>query len=211
MHRFLRLSAFLAGLLVGGLSVLFAFDNQGRTALAVGGWTFAAIPLWAVAIVPLVVGIAAGYLYHAPARMHHFTEHMKHRSLVHELQKDKEELSRSLDRLLAMPNDDTPALAAAAAARDVTPASPGSTTMTILPQTTIVASAARPDQETAVAGNGHRARRSERRPPVRPIAAPEAMKEAIAAAAAAMPTERHARAPRPGRTRKTASPPIDPN
>lgn len=204
MHRFLRLSAFLAGLLVGGLSVLFAFDNPARISLAVANWQFQGIPLWTVALAPLVVGLAAGYLYHLPARLHHFNEHMRHRGLVHDLKKENQELSRSLDRLLAMPNDDTPAIAAAAAARDITPVAAVAPTAA-LAETVVIAAApvAQP------AGNGHGGRRSERRTTARSEARPQAMKEAIAAAAAAMPVERQGRTPRPGRTPKAPTPTTD--
>ncbi len=208
MHRSLRLSAFLAGLLVGGLSVLFAFDNPARTALAIGAWHLQAVPLWTLGLVPLVAGVAAGYLYHLPARMHHFGEHMKHRGLVHELRRENEELSRSLDRLLAMPNDDT-------AAKNVTPpADPPSQlalaeSQPVLLQTVGIA-AASPAAESGVNGlrNGHRPRPTERRPHERPPGAADAMKEAIAAAAAALPAEHPARAARALR----ASPrQVDPN
>lgn len=214
MHRFLRLSAFLAGLLLGGLSVLFAFDNPVHTTLAVGNWQLQSIPLWSVALVPLVAGLVAGYFYHLPARMHHFTEHMRHRGLVHDLRKDNEELSRSLDRLLAMPNDDTPAIAAAAAARDVTPltspteALPAGT----IPRTAVISAGPASAEQTGHGGtNGHRPSRSERRTHARLLADPEAKRDEKAAAAAAPPAERHARAARSARAGKATPNQVDPS
>jgi hypothetical protein len=75
-------------------------------------WSFSGISLWFVAIVPLLVGLAAGYLYQTPARMHHFREHMRHRHRVHELEHELKELRTSLDRLLMMPEDGRPAIPA---------------------------------------------------------------------------------------------------
>ena len=208
MHRSLRLSAFLAGLLVGGLSVLFAFDNPARIALAIGAWHLQAVPLWTLGLVPLVAGVAAGYLYHLPARMHHFGEHMKHRGLVHELRRENEELSRSLDRLLAMPNDDT-------AAKDVTPPAVRPSQLALaeskpgLPQT-VVSAAEPPAAESGINGlrNGHRPRSAEGRPHERSQGAPDAMKEAIATAAAALPAEPPVRA---ARALKASPRQVDPN
>ena len=105
MHRFLRLSAFAAGLLVGAASVVFAYSNEGR--VTVGWWRLhhAGIPLWTVALAPLVVGVGAGYLYHLPARLHHFHEHMRHRHLVHLQEKEIRELKHTLDRLVGAPDE----------------------------------------------------------------------------------------------------------
>ena len=78
-------------------------------------WSFNGISLWFVGIVPLLVGLAAGYLYQTPARMHHFREHMRHRHRVHELEHELKEVRTSLDKLLMMPEDGrsaTPALMA---------------------------------------------------------------------------------------------------
>ena len=75
-------------------------------------WSFNGISLWFVGIVPLLVGLVAGYLYQTPARMHHVREHMRHRSRVHELEHELKEMRTSLDRLLMMPEDGRPAIPA---------------------------------------------------------------------------------------------------
>lgn len=76
-------------------------------------WSFKGISIWFVGIVPLLVGLAAGYLYQTPARMHHFREHMRHRHRVHELEHELKEVRTSLDKLLMMPEDGRAALPAA--------------------------------------------------------------------------------------------------
>jgi hypothetical protein len=76
-------------------------------------WSFNGISLWFVGIVPLLVGLAAGYLYQTPARMHHFREHMRHRHRVHELEHELKEVRTSLDKLLMMPEDGRAATPAA--------------------------------------------------------------------------------------------------
>ena len=70
-------------------------------------WTLNGVSVWLIATLPLVIGVAAGYLYHLPARMHHFSEHMRHRGRVHELEHELRELKSSLDKVLMMPEDGT--------------------------------------------------------------------------------------------------------
>ena len=104
-HRFLRGAAFLGGVALGVGAAVFGYSNS--TEVAVHWWRFSFdhVSIGWVALVPLLAGVAAGYVYHLPARMHHFSEHMRHRHLVHELEKENKELQKSLDRLLEMPDD----------------------------------------------------------------------------------------------------------
>lgn len=105
MHRFLRGAAFLGGIALGVGATVFGYSNT--TAVEIHWWGFSAtnVSIGLVALVPLVAGVIAGYVYHLPARMHHFSEHMRHRHLVHELENENKELRRSLDRLLELPDD----------------------------------------------------------------------------------------------------------
>jgi hypothetical protein len=57
-----------------------------------------------VAIVPLVVVLVAGTLYHWWNSLHHFSEHMRHRRRVHELEAELKTLRAHLDQLLEMPD-----------------------------------------------------------------------------------------------------------
>ena len=115
-HRLLRALAFLAGIAVGLGGAIFIFSNVAPIDVhwripSAGGyvlnWTLTGVSIWLIATIPLVVGVAAGYLYHLPARMHHFSEHMRHRSRVHELEEELRELKSSLDNVLMMPEDGT--------------------------------------------------------------------------------------------------------
>jgi hypothetical protein len=57
-----------------------------------------------VAIVPLVVVLVAGTLYHWYNSFHHFTQHMRHRHRVHELEAELATVRAHLDQLLEMPD-----------------------------------------------------------------------------------------------------------
>ncbi len=111
MHRFLNLSRFAIGILVGMIVMALYFDNRAGIVLHLGPIPSLSVPLWSVALVPLAVGLAAGYLYQLPARMHHVAEHYRHRQRVHELEKELRELHKSFDQVVAMPGDEreTPA------------------------------------------------------------------------------------------------------
>jgi len=115
-HRLLRALAFLAGIAVGLGGAIFIFSNVTPVEVhwripSAGGyvlnWTLNGVSVWLIATLPLVIGVAAGYLYHLPARMHHFSEHMRHRGRVHELEHELRELKSSLDKVLMMPEDGT--------------------------------------------------------------------------------------------------------
>jgi hypothetical protein len=120
-HRLLRA---LVGIVCFGLGLgaaVFIFSNLSPIDVhwripSAGGyvidWRANGVSLWLLAIVPLLVGLVAGYLYQTPARMHHVREHVRHRSRVHELEHELKEMRTSLDRLLMMPEDGRPAIPA---------------------------------------------------------------------------------------------------
>jgi hypothetical protein len=60
-----------------------------------------------VAVVPLALVLIAGTLYHWMDGLHHFTEHMRHRRRVHELEAEVASLRAHLDQLLEMPEHST--------------------------------------------------------------------------------------------------------
>ena len=96
-------SALVFGLAVGVGASVFAYSN---TATVNVGWSvfrLHAIPLWSVALVPLAVFLVAGTLYHWWNSLHHFTEHMRHRKRVHDLEVEVATLRKHLDELLQMP------------------------------------------------------------------------------------------------------------
>ena len=97
--------AFWAGFLTAGLIAVFLFFNSGAVTIRFWRWSFSDVNLGLVALVPLALGVATGYLYHLPARLHHVSEHMRHRRRVHELEKELKELRKGMDHVLEMPGD----------------------------------------------------------------------------------------------------------
>lgn len=104
IHRGFHQLLLLIGLVLGIAGTVFAYSNTGSATISMWRLHWDGVPIGMLALVPLVAGLVAGYLYHLPARMHHFTEHMRHRSLVHHLEKENKELRHSLDKLLEMPD-----------------------------------------------------------------------------------------------------------
>src|SRR5207237_2132791 len=96
-------SALIFGLLLGVATTVFGYSN---TAPVNVGWSIFhldGIPLWTVPVVPLVIVLVAGTLYHWFNSLHHFTEHMRHRHRVHELEAEVSRLRAHLDQVLEMP------------------------------------------------------------------------------------------------------------
>ena len=105
-QRLLRATALVFGLAVGVAVTVFAYSN---TATVNVGWAtlhFNSVPLWTVAVVPVVIVLAVGALYHWVNNLHHFTEHMKHRGRVKELEAELASLRSHLDTALEMPDHD---------------------------------------------------------------------------------------------------------
>jgi uncharacterized integral membrane protein len=102
-QRFLLGSALLIGIALGVGTTVFGYDNQTAVNL---NWTFFhihGIPLWTVAVVPVALVLVAGTLFHWMNGLHHFTEHMRHRRRVHELEAELATLRAHLDQVLEMP------------------------------------------------------------------------------------------------------------
>ncbi|TMG65292.1 MAG: hypothetical protein E6H82_11740 [Chloroflexi bacterium] len=79
-QRFVLASALIFGLLLGVAATVFGYSNTGQVAV---GWS-----VFRLDGVPL----------------HHFTEHMRHRKRVHELEAEVTSLRAHLDKLLEMPD-----------------------------------------------------------------------------------------------------------
>jgi hypothetical protein len=62
------------------------------------------VPLWTVVVVPVALTLIAGTIYHWTNSLHHFTEHMRHRHRVHELEAEVASLRTHLDQVLEMPD-----------------------------------------------------------------------------------------------------------
>ena len=103
-QRFLLASSLLVGLVIGVAATIFGYSN--RLAVDVHWWVFHIdrVPLWSVAVVPLAIVLIAGTLYHWMDGLHHFSEHMRHRHRVHELEVELGSLRAHLDQVLEMPD-----------------------------------------------------------------------------------------------------------
>ena len=107
-QRFLLASALIFGLLLGVATTVFGYSN---TAPVNVGWSIFhldGIPLWTVPVVPLVIVLVAGTLYHWFNSLHHFTEHMT-------------KLRAHMDQLLEMPEQSGVRLPARTITADITP------------------------------------------------------------------------------------------
>ena len=103
-QRFLLASSLLVGLVIGVAATIFGYSN--KMAVDVDWWVFHIdqVPLWSVAVVPLAIVLIAGTLYHWMDGLHHFSEHMRHRHRVHELEVELGSLRAHLDQVLEMPD-----------------------------------------------------------------------------------------------------------
>src|ERR687888_563264 len=104
-HRFLRQVAFWAGFASCALIVAVIYSNPTTVTLIFWRWRLTDVNLGLVAVTPLLIGVAVGYLYHLPARLHHVSEHMRHRRRVHELEHELKDLRKGMDQVLDMSGD----------------------------------------------------------------------------------------------------------
>jgi hypothetical protein len=102
-QRFLLASALLIGLAIGVGVTVFSYDNTTNVDLHWTVFHINGVPVWAVAVVPVALILVAGTLFHWMNSLHHFTEHMRHRRRVHELEAELATLRTHLDQVLEMP------------------------------------------------------------------------------------------------------------
>jgi hypothetical protein len=106
-QRFLLASALVVGLAIGVVVTVFGYSNLASVNVRWSVLQVDAVPLWTVAIVPLAVVLVAGTVYHWMDGLHHFSEHMRHRHRVHELEAEVAALRSQLDQVLEMPDHST--------------------------------------------------------------------------------------------------------
>jgi uncharacterized integral membrane protein len=111
-QRFLLATALVFGLLVGVLATVFGYSNQTSVNVDWSIFQIDGVPLWTVGVVPLAIVLVAGTVYHWFNSLHHFTEHMRHRRRVHELEAEVATLRERLDHVLEMPDHSTSRLPA---------------------------------------------------------------------------------------------------
>ena len=106
-QRFLLASSLIVGLFIGVATTVFGYSNLANVDVHWSVLHVNGVPLWTVAVVPLAFLLIAGTLYHWMDGLHHFTEHMRHRRRVHELEAEVATLRAHLDQLLEMPDHST--------------------------------------------------------------------------------------------------------
>ncbi len=111
-QRFLLASALVFGLFIGVVATVFGYSNNSAVDVRWSVFHLDGVPLWTVTIVPLAVVLVAGTIYHWFNSLHHFTEHMRHRRRVHELEAEVATLREHLDHVLEMPDQSTSRLPA---------------------------------------------------------------------------------------------------
>lgn len=106
-QRFLLASSLLVGLVIGAAATVFGYSNLAAVNVRWSVFHVDGVPLWTVAVVPLAIVLVAGTVYHWMDGFHHFTEHMRHRRRVHELEVEVASLRAHLDQVLEMPDQST--------------------------------------------------------------------------------------------------------
>jgi DNA-binding transcriptional LysR family regulator len=105
-QRFLMASALVVGLAIGVGATVFGYSNLTTVDINWSVFHLYGVPLWTVAVVPVALLLVAGTLYHWIDGLHHFTEHMRHRHRVRELEAEVGRLRAHLDQVLEMPRHD---------------------------------------------------------------------------------------------------------
>jgi hypothetical protein len=104
-ERVIRLIAFVVGVAAGAAVFAFIYSNPGSQNLDWLGLRFNGVPVWSVGVVPLLIGLALGYLYHFPARWHHYKEHTRYASVAGRLAAENKKLR---EERTAIPPDAAP-------------------------------------------------------------------------------------------------------
>jgi len=133
-QRFLMATALVFGLLLGVAATVFGYSNNSAVDIRWAIFHIDGVPLWTVTIVPLAVVLVAGTIYHWFNSLHHFTEHMRHRKRVHELEAEVATLREHLDHVLEMPDQSTSRLPAKHITAEPAAAEPALATQAALPE-----------------------------------------------------------------------------
>src|SRR5579859_6336954 len=147
-QRFLLASALVFGLLLGVAATVFGYSNNSAVDVRWAIFHIDGVPLWTVTIFPLAVVLVAGTIYHWFNSLHHFTEHMRHRRRVHELEAEVATLREHLDHVLEMPDQSTSRLPAKHITAEVAPAEPVATATPALPEASASNGNAKPHRRT---------------------------------------------------------------
>ena len=102
-QRFLLAATLVFGLALGVGATVFAYSNTTQVNLGWSVFHISSVPLWTVALVPIALILIVGTLFHWFNSLHHFTEHMRHRRRVHDLEVELASVRKHLDEMLQMP------------------------------------------------------------------------------------------------------------
>jgi len=133
-QRFLMASALVFGLLLGVAATVFGYSNNSAVDIRWAVFHIDGVPLWTVTIIPLAVVLVAGTIYHWFNSLHHFTEHMRHRRRVHELEAEVATLREHLDHVLEMPDQSSSRLPAKHITAEAALAEPAPAAQAALPE-----------------------------------------------------------------------------
>jgi hypothetical protein len=133
-QRFLLASALVFGLLLGVAATVFGYSNNSAVDVRWAIFHIDRVPLWTVTIIPLAVVLVAGTIYHWFNSLHHFTEHMRHRRRVHELEAEVATLREHLDHVLEMPDQSSSRLPAKHITAETAPVEPAAAPTAALPE-----------------------------------------------------------------------------
>ena len=103
-QRFVLAATLVFGLALGVGATVFAYSNTAPVTIGWSVFHLGRVPLWAVVLVPIALLLVAATLFHWFNSLHHFTEHMRHRHRVRELEAEVTSLKSRLDSLLEMPD-----------------------------------------------------------------------------------------------------------
>ncbi len=123
-QRFLLASSLIVGLAIGVAATVFGYSNTASVNIQWSVFHLNDVPLWTVAVVPVTLILVAGTLYHWIDGLHHFTEHMRHRHRVRDLEAEVARLRAHLDQVLEMPRGERTAIPAPATAVETKPSLP---------------------------------------------------------------------------------------
>ena len=174
-QRFLLASSLIVGLFIGVAATVFGYSNLATVDVHWSVFHINGVPLWAVAVVPLTLVLIAGTLYHWMDGLHHFTEHMRHRRRVHELEAELASLRTHLDQLLEMPDHSTSKLPDRIATTALPAAGNGTTDITTTDITTTEdtdTEAPSPDSEPAPVLTTKKSRSAQRKRLAMEVAGP---------------------------------------
>src|SRR5204862_7534702 len=88
-------------------ATMFGYSHTAAVSLGWSVFHLKGVPLSTVALVPLALVLVAGTAYHWLNSLHHFSEPMRHRHRVRELEAEVVSLKAHLDELLGMPDHST--------------------------------------------------------------------------------------------------------